>query len=68
MKNLKSQLQMWDLVRTSHNEIYEVLYLGDDYFQCRNVAFIGSDMERIELFPYTTNMIIFKEHARNVPT
>jgi hypothetical protein len=65
-KNLRLHLKECDLIRTSDNEVYEVLFLGKEDFQCRNIALIGSDMETIQRFFYTVDMIIFREYARNV--
>jgi hypothetical protein len=67
-KNLRLHLKEGDLIRTSDNEVYEVLYLGKEDFQCRNIDLIGSDMETIQRFYYTVDMIIFREYARNVPS
>lgn len=66
-KNLRLHLKEGDLIRTSDSEVYEVLFLGKEDFQCRNIALIGSDMETIKRFYYTIDMIIFREYARNVP-
>jgi hypothetical protein len=65
-KNLRLHLKEGDLIRTSDNEVYEVLFLGKEDFQCRNIAWIGSDMETTERFRYTVAMIIFREYTRNV--
>lgn len=67
-KNLRLHLKEGDLIRTSDNEVYEVLFLGKEDFQCRNISLIGSDMETIQRFYYTVDMIIFREYARNVPS
>jgi len=67
-KNLRLHLKEGDLIRTSDNEVYEVIFLGKEYFQCRNIQFIGSDMETTQKFYYNIDMIIFREYARNVPS
>lgn len=67
-KNLKLHLKEGDLIMTSDNEVYEVLFLGKEDFQCRNIALIGSDLETIQRFYYTIDMIIFREYVRNVPS
>lgn len=67
-KNLRLHLKEGDLIRTSDNDVYEVLFLGKEDFQCRNIALKGSDLEKIQRFHYTIDMIIFREYARNVPS
>lgn len=66
-KNLRLHLKEGDLIRISDNEVYEVLFLGKEDFQCRNIALIGSDLETTQRFYYTIDMIIFREYTRNVP-
>lgn len=65
-KNLRLYIKEGDIIRTPDNELYEVLFLSKDNFQCRNILFIGSDHEIIQRFNYNTPMVIFREYSRNV--
>lgn len=59
--SLKKHLKKGDLIRTSDNEVYQVLALHAVAFECKNIA-----LETTTYFYYSVPAIIFREVKRNV--
>ncbi len=64
-KSMKSILQVGDFILTPDREVYEVLRLGIDTFDCRNVNSIVDHFSNVVVFYYTIEMRILRQIAKS---